>query len=152
MSFQDRRYRGVPDYRQDPTPALPTDATDWLGLRRFLEAVSEKLFKETKINDPPPTTPTGVTLTALAGGNQLVWQIDPATTAYFVIYRNTSTDLLTAMDIGAVRVGLTKVGKFFDNKRTEANGTPFIYWIYPYSANNVPGQPATIRGTCWTDS
>lgn len=152
MSFQDRRYRQPPDYRQDPTPSLPTDANDWLGLRRFLEVVRETLFKETKINDLPPTSPTGVALTALAGGNLIQWEINPATTAYYVVYRNTTRDLLTAMDLGTVHVGLTKEATFLDNKRTAAAGVAFIYWIYPYSANNIQGQPTMIQGVCWTDS
>lgn len=149
---RERRYKTVPDYRSDPIPVLPTDPADWFGIHRFLKELRALLVKDTKVNDLPATTPTNVSLDALSGGNLIQWDMDPATTAYFIVYRNTVQDLLTAMDIGTVHVGLTKAGSFFDNKRTESAGTDFTYWIYPYSANNKPGQPAIIRGVCWADS
>ena len=148
-----REYLPQPEHDHDPLPPIPTTPNDWLGLKKFLNAIRSELTKKPDA-DSIPTTPVNLTITQLTNGNLLQWNTDPMTVAYYVVYRNTTQDIISAQDVGRVHVGPTRSATFFDNKKSSASATPVTYWVYPYSVNPysvnpVQGNPALILGTIW---
>lgn len=136
-----RTYIPVPQLLNtgDSLPTVPTNPSDWDGMRRLLEAIRQSLGGTAQAQNT--TTPPQVQNFAAStknGGTLLTWDFN-LDGGYYLLYRNTSNDLSSAFTMGIITEGNTRRGSFLDPCGQDTAGTLIYYWIQPYSLGGIPG-------------